>query len=102
MKSSKANFLEFICSSFRLKVHSELLCDAKTGMAANRHGHCSGRVCHVPVHAEPKVHSRANSNIRGCSGQQRVRPAPGLSDSSNALIRGIKPDQIGTNKPFPG
>src|SRR5262249_8183943 len=81
-------------------MHSELLCNAQTDVAAKRHGHCASRVRYGPVHAEPKMHSWPNPNVSGSPDQQRIATAAILSDSGNTFVLGIEPGEIWTDEPF--
>src|SRR6185369_14845100 len=91
IKAARQASLNSFVSPFVLKMHSELLCDAKADVAAKRHGHRAVRVGNVPIHTKPNVQARANSNIGGDSGKQRIGPAAVLSDSGDALVLGINP-----------
>ena len=83
-------------------MHPKLLRDSETDVTADGHEHRTRGMRHVPIHADPNVHSGTHTHVSRDSGQQHVATAPILSNSCDAVILRVQPSQDGADEPFTG
>src|SRR2546430_2163831 len=82
------------------KVQAKLLCDAKTDMPVNRHEPCTAGMRHVPVDAQPDMHSGTDTHVGCDSGQQSVAPTAHFGDSGGMVVPGMQPGSSCADEPL--
>src|SRR5215475_2488672 len=83
-----------------LKMQAKLLGNSETDVTPHRHEQRAGRMCNVPVHSKPNMHTWTQADKACDPGQQRITSAPFLADSSDPVIRRVQPSEHRTDEPF--
>src|ERR1700720_3095412 len=87
-------------SLFSQNMKSKLLRDSETDMAPHRHEHRACRMCNIPIHSHPNVHTRTNSRVSRDSRKQHVATASVLRHSRDPVVLRVQPGERGPDEPF--
>src|SRR3974377_159668 len=82
------------------EMQSKLFRDSKADATADRHEGRSNGMDNIPIHSEPKMHSRTHTDIGCHPGQQHVTSTAVLCDSCDTVVLRMQPSQHWADEPL--